>query len=92
MKPYYILPFFLCLMGTAEAAETFHFPEIVVTAQRVPTVKKDMPQSMTIITKAIWCYVKRENKKIPKPFVIAFGIWRILKLSLRGPYQRLEND
>ena len=51
MKPYYILPFFLCLMGTAEAAETFHFPEIVVTAQRVPTVKKDMPQSMTIVTK-----------------------------------------
>ena len=45
-----------------------------------------------IRTKAIWCYVKRENKKIPKPFVIAFGIWRILKLSLRGPYQRLEND
>lgn len=38
-------------MGTAEAAETFHFPEIVVTAQRVPTVKKDMPQSMTIVTK-----------------------------------------
>lgn len=51
MKPYYILPFFLCLMGTAEATETFHFPEIVVTAQRVPTVKKDMPQSMTIVTK-----------------------------------------
>ena len=50
------------------------------------------PRARRLPSKAIWCYVKRENKKIPKLFIIAFGIWRTLKLSLRGFHQRLEND
>ena len=51
MKPYYILPFLFFLPGISEAAvPSYILPGIVVTAQRVETEKKEIPQSMTVIT------------------------------------------
>ena len=51
MKPYYILPFLCLLPDLSEAAmPSYTLPGIVVTAQRAESEKKEVPQSMTVIT------------------------------------------